>query len=618
MCGILAWYSPEPSEDRLLRVTEATRRMSHRGPDGEGFWLRGGIALGHRRLSILDAGGGHQPMERGRGRFVLTYNGEIYNYREIARELAARGAVLQTRSDTEVILAAYEEWGSDCVHRFVGMFSFALWDAEKERLWVVRDRLGVKPLYYTTDAKGGFACASGIGPLFTLGIARPQLNEAGLDAYFTLGYVPAPETLFQGIRKLEPGHELLIDRSGVVERVYWDCAAAAAESWSEQECLDRLGPLLEDAVSGCLVSDVPLGAFLSGGLDSSAIVALMHRCGVRPVHTLTAGFARSGETCESSWAGLVARHFDCRHELVDLPPEDFLDGIATLVRHTEEPLVEPSGIALHQLAKHARPELAVMLSGEGADEVFGGYGLYRRMLRLGHLRRVLPLGAGGLLRRLSRGGKDAWVKYADWFDLPLEESYRGTSALLSDGLRERFYEPAFNEARGTYLESTFARHFARVPLEAGPLARMLYVDRRTWLADDLLLKADKMTMAASVELRVPFLDHRVVEMAARLPSRLLIRGREGKWILRQAMARELPQPILQRRKMGFPVPVGSWFSGPLRETLRERLLEHDSLPWFRRPAIVDLIENDRDRTEGRNRLLMGLVVLEEWRRQFGV
>jgi len=581
--------------------------------------MSGPVALGHRRLSILDAGGGQQPMERRGGSLIVTFNGEIYNFADLAAELASRGAIFRTRSDTEVILAAYEEWGTGCVQRFVGMFAFALWDAEKERLWVVRDRLGVKPLYYTTDKDGNFACASEIGPLFELGISRPALNESALDAYFTLGYVPAPETLFRGIRKLEPGHDLIVDRSGVVERRYWDCAGEVPDpSAGDGECLARLAPLLEDAVRHCLVSDVPLGAFLSGGLDSSAIVALMHRCGVRPVHTLTAGFSRPGETCESAWAGLVAGHFGCHHETVDLPPDNFFDGIATLVRHTEEPLVEPSGIALYQLAKRARPGLTVMLSGEGADEVFGGYGLYRRMLQLGRLRRFLPRGGGSLLRRLSRGRGDGWVKNADWLDLPLEESYRGTSALLTGGLRERFYEPAFHEARGSYLDATFARHFAQIPPEAGPLARMLYVDRRTWLADDLLLKADKMTMAASVELRVPFLDHRLVELAARLPPRCLIRGREGKWILRQAMASELPVSVLRRRKMGFPVPVGSWFSGPLRESLRERLLEGDSIPWIRRSAVVDLIENDRQRTESRNRLLMGLVVLEEWRRRFEI
>jgi asparagine synthase (glutamine-hydrolysing) len=235
MCGILAWFTPSPPEGREERMAEATRRMAHRGPDGEGLWIEGPVALGHRRLSILDAAGGHQPMERREGRLVLTYNGEIYNFAEIAAELSARGAVFRTRSDTEVILAAYEEWGTDCVHHFIGMFAFALWDAGAERLWVVRDRLGVKPLYYHAGNGSGFACASEIGPLFALGLLRPGLNESALDAYFTLGYVPAPETLFRDIRKLEPGHELIVDRNGIVERVYWDCADAQPEPWSEEE-----------------------------------------------------------------------------------------------------------------------------------------------------------------------------------------------------------------------------------------------------------------------------------------------------------------------------------------------------------------------------------------------
>lgn len=571
--------------------------------------------MGHRRLSILDAEGGSQPMERRSGGLILVFNGEIYNFEQIREELKAKGAQFTSRSDTEVILAAYEEWGTDCVQRFVGMFSFALWDSIKEVLWVVRDRLGIKPLYYWTGPNRQFVCASEVGPIFELGLVRPELNSRVLDAYFTLGYVPAPETMFQDIRKLEPGHELLVTRSGVTDRIYWDCADLTAEPWTESEARDKLEPLLEDAVKHCLVSDVPLGTFLSGGLDSSAVVALMVQNGVRPVNTYTAGFSRPGETCESEWAQVVADRFGCHHNLIDLPPEGFLESLDMMVKHAEEPLVEPSGIALYSLAKAARPNLTVMLSGEGADEVFGGYGLYRRMLMIDSLRKRLPW-LGSIPPLHSRRAGDATVRYADWIRQPLEQRYRGTSALLTSGLRERFYSSDFANSAGTYLDDTFEGHFSRTAPTSDPLTRMLYVDMRTWLADDLLLKADKMTMAASVELRVPFLDHRLVECAFRLPSSMKIRHNEGKWILKRIMESRLPKDIVWRRKMGFPVPLKKWFQEGLRPVLKEQLLDGGSLPWIKREALIDLIENDQARTETRTRFLMTLLVLSTWQRHY--
>lgn len=615
MCGILVWFTPDPPSDREALVSKATDRMAHRGPDGSGVWVNGMIAMGHRRLSILDAEGGYQPMERPESNLTIVFNGEIYNFMEIRGELESKGFLFKTRSDTEVILTAYEAWGTACVHRFVGMFSFALWDARKEVLWVVRDRLGIKPLYFWRGPSGQFACSSEIGPLLELGLARPALNLRVLDAYFTLGYVPAPQTMFRDIWKLEPGHELFINRNGVADKVYWDCASFTPEKWTEREARERLEPLLEDAVRHCLVSDVPLGAFLSGGLDSSAVVALMNKSGVSPVSTFTAGFSRHGETCESEWARAVAEQFGCHHTLIDFPPEGFLESIDMMVRHTEEPLVEPSGIALYSLAKAARPHMAVMLSGEGADEVFGGYSLYRRMLLIDSLRRRLP-GARSIPPLHSSRCGDTLVRYTDWVRQPLEKRYRGTSALLTTGLRERFYDPAFAKSTGAYLDETFEGHFSRMPATSDPLSRMLYVDMRTWLADDLLLKADKMTMAASMELRVPFLDHRLVECAFRMPSSLKVRHNEGKWILKRMMQSHLPKGIVWRKKMGFPVPVKKWFQEELRPVLRDQLLAQDSVPWIRRDALVDLIENDHSRTESRTRFLMTLLILAAWQRNY--
>ena len=615
MCGILAWIDPAGHQAHAERLTRATQRMAHRGPDGTGLHVSGPVALGHRRLSVIDAAGGGQPMLWDGGRLALVYNGEIYNHAEVAAELRGLGVRLATRSDTEVILAAYDTWGPDCLRKFNGMFAFALWDERRQTLWVARDRLGIKPLYYWSGPQG-FACASEIGPLLELGLLRPELNARALDAYFTLGYVPAPKTMFAGIRKLEPGHYLTYADGALRDVEYWDFADLEPTPCSDEEALEKFAPLLRDAVRCCLVSDVPLGTFLSGGLDSSAVVALMAECGVDPVNTFTAGFSRGGEGTEEGFARLIAARYQCRHFVHDLPPRDFLDSLETLVRHTEEPVVEPSGVALHALARVARREATVLLSGEGSDEVLGGYGIYRRMLQLERWHRRLPLPGTTTPTWLGRLAGSQLTKYNEWLRLPLERRFRGTSALLTDGLRHQLYAPDFLAQAGSYLEDTFDRHFRRTAHHADPLSRLLYVDTKTWLADDLLIKADQMTMAASVELRVPFLDHRLVELAATLPAGLKIRKHEGKWILRRAMEGKVPNEILHRRKMGFPVPLDQWFGKELRPALRERLLDSQALPWLNRKAIEHLIESPGRKTENRTRLLMTLLVLESWQRVF--
>lgn len=616
MCGLVAWLDRRghPAGEAVIR--RAVQRMHHRGPDGSGVHVRGPIALGHCRLSIIDAAGGAQPMIRDGGRRVLVYNGEIYNHGEIAEELGRLGIPLHTRSDTEVILAAYEAWGTACLERFIGMFAFALWDESRSTLWVVRDRLGIKPLYYWTDGSR-FACASEVGALLELGVVRATLNPRVLDAYFTLGYVPAPETLFAGIRKLEPGHHLLVGPEGVRSTRYWDFADIEPEPWDEAEARRRLEPLLEDAVRRCLVSDVPVGAFLSGGLDSSATVALMARCGADPINTFTAGFSRGGEASEERYARKVAARFRCRHFVHDLSPGDFLASIDELVRRTEEPVVEPSGIALQALATMARPEARVLLSGEGSDEVFAGYGIHRRMLLMERWHGLLPKFGCPIPAWVTRRLGDAALKYGDWIRQPLEDRFRGTSGLMTRGLRDRLYAPDFAQSAGDYLDATFHRHFARTSGHRDPLSRLLYVDTRTWLVDDLLTKADKMTMAASVELRVPFLDHRVVELAARIPRGQKIRGKEGKWILKRSMEAHLPREVVWRPKVGFAVPVGQWFDQALRPALRERLLGDGRFPWLQSGTVRRLVEDPAVPTGGRSRMLMTLLVLESWQRLFG-
>jgi len=613
MCGILAWFRPEGHDATREKVRAAVRLMSHRGPDDDGFHYDGPIALGHRRLGIIDLAAGHQPMFNEDGSLSVTYNGEIYNFAETRDLLLSKGHQFRTRSDTEVILHAYEEWGADCLERFNGMFAFALWDARRRSLWVVRDRLGVKPLYYWADGRQ-FACASEIKSLLKLGVARPVLNERVLDAYFSLGYVPGPETMFLGIRKLEPGCHLTVSEAGLTRRQYWDFAGIPAMEMGEKEAGERVGALLQDCVRSQLVSDVPLGVFLSGGVDSSAIVAMMDACHRTPINTFTVGYDGPQSESEEVFARLVARRFRTRHHVFTLQPGGFFDSLRELVENAEEPLVEPAAIALRQLSRLARRDVTVLLSGEGGDEVFGGYALYRVMARVNRLHAVLPPGFWrpfGLFTGLPI--KEKHRKHFDWLTQPLERSYQGTSVFLTESLKGRFYNPDFFAARGDYLPATFQSHFEKVCAVRDPIRRMLYVDTKTWLADDLLLKADKMTMAASVELRVPFLDHRLVEFATALPSDLKCRGREGKWIFKRAMQDRLPAEIVWREKMGFPVPVRRWFGRELLPRVEEMLTGSDRLPWVSRAEIRRLLAAQAAGREDHSRLIMSLLVLNTWR-----
>jgi asparagine synthase (glutamine-hydrolysing) len=613
MCGILAWFRPEGHRDTEERFREATHSLAHRGPDGSGFHFDWPAALGHRRLSIIDLGGGAQPIFNEDRSLAVTYNGEIYNFDEPRAELLDLGHEFRTKSDTEVIVHAYEQWGPDCLARFNGMFAFALWDARRQTLWVARDRLGVKPLYYWTDGRQ-FACASEIKALLKLGVVKAELNERVLDAYFSLGYVPGPETIFKGVRKLAPGHHLLVSEKGIQETCYWDFAGIEPASLTEAEATERLGALLQDCVRKCLVSDVPLGVFLSGGLDSSAVVAMMHGCGVDPVNSFTVGYDGRAAESEDGFARTVAARFRTRHHLFTLQPEDFFASLRTLIEHTEEPIVEPAAIALYQLSKLARQEVTVLLSGEGSDEILGGYSLYRVMSRLNRWQGALPPSLWKLL--LPLGGLlplDKHRKYLDWLAQPLEQRYQGTSAFLTPSLKQRLYTPEFLARRGSYLEEVFATHFSRASHRPDTLGKMLYVDTKTWLVDDLLVKADKMTMAASVELRVPFLDHRLVEFATSLPGALKVRDGDGKWILKRAMETKLPSEIVWRAKMGFPVPVRRWFGGELLPRIEETLMGSNHLPWVSRTEVRRLLTAQAQGREDHSKLIMSLLVLHAWR-----
>jgi asparagine synthase (glutamine-hydrolysing) len=618
MCGILASYQPGGlfGQDEILR--RATDSMAHRGPDGSGIHIDGPIGLGHRRLSIIDPAGGAQPVHSADGQHSLVYNGEIYNYGEIRAELEGLGHHFRTDSDTEVLLEGLAEWGLvACLERCNGMFAFAWWDRQAKILRVARDRLGIKPLYYWTDGRS-FACASELRALFALGVAKRGLEESAIDAYFTLGYVPGEKTLLAGILKLAPGCHLEFGGGELRIGCYWDFAAVE-EREVDEGMRETFVELLRDCVARCTVSDVPIGALLSGGLDSSAVVALMHESGIDDISTFTLGYEGPGGENEEVFARAVAARYRCRHFVESLTPGDFFASIERLVACCEEPLVEPAAIALYHVAKLASSQVKVLLSGEGGDEVFAGYGIYPKMLSMERLygaipaplRRIAPM-----LGTLPIPGR--YSKYLDWVGSPLEGRFRGTSASLTPALKARLYERSFFEQRGSYLDEVFGQLFARVPAERGALSRLLYVDAKTWLPHDLLLKADKMTMAASVELRVPFLDHRLVEFAASLPDREKLGPGGGKRILREAMRGRLPVEILTRAKMGFPVPTRRWFSGSLSGQIEELLMDSPAFPWINRKGLAGWFRRGKGLDAEQARTVMTLLVLDRWRAHHGV
>ena len=606
MCGIFGIYCHDKSADISKRMVEsATNKMAHRGPDDAGFFFDKGIALGHRRLSIIDLSSGHQPMFNEDQSITIVYNGEIYNHLELHDFLSKKGHVFKTKCDTEVIIHAYEEWGEESVQKFNGMFSFALWDSRKRKLWIVRDRLGIKPLYYYTD-KHNFIFSSEIKPLLETGLIQRELNEKVLDSYFSLGYVPAPETMFKNIYKVMPGHFIILNDGKITDKEYWDFAEVEQSDLNFESAVEHLKELFHDSVQKRLMSDVPLGVFLSGGLDSSAVVAEMAKIVKDPINTFTVGYDKQLGVSEEAYAEIVASKFMTQHHIFKLEPKNFFSSIETMVDYAEEPIVESAAVALYHIAKLARSNAIVVLSGEGSDELFAGYQLYRFMDQINQVQRYLPARFWKLFQILRPLlPKMKHKKYFDWLTLQLEKRYQGTSSYLTERLKKELYTREFIDSKGNYLNDTFNMYFDKVRHKPDLINKMLYVDTKTWLVDDLLVKADKMTMAASVELRVPFLDHRIVEFAASLPSSFKYNKQNGgKHILKTMMADKLPEAIVSREKKGFPVPTKSWFGKECLPLIREKLLYNNILPWINKKSIKDIIKQHESEVQDHSKILM--------------
>lgn len=617
ICGVYNFGSRQPAELALLK--RATDAMAHRGPDDEGFHVGGNAALGNRRLSIIDLAGGHQPISNEDGSLWITFNGEIYNYRELRRGLEARGHLFHTASDTETILHLYEEHGPRCLEHLRGMFAFALWDSHARRLFVARDRLGVKPLFYREE-RGRLIFASELRSLRELASQPLEVDPQSVYDFFGFRYIPAPNTFYRGVQKLLPGHYLIADPNGLRTKAYWDVpeeeldGAASADALAEQ-----VVDTLRESVRLRLISDVPLGVFLSGGTDSSALVALMSelmKASGQPVRTFSVGFEESGYD-ELPFARRVARAFSTEHHELVVRPPDLSEELVHLVAFRDEPVAEPTDVALYKISRLASRSVKVVLAGEGGDELFAGYPKYAAD-RLAGVVSALPQ---ELTQTIAR-----WLPYRQRrARLALEtlsirnEAERSATwfASFSREEREGLFSPDFLAHVDTAHPVHVFEQYLKKARDRSPLKRMLYADLKIWLPDNLLLRGDQMTMAASIEERVPFLDHKLVELAARIPGRLLARGFRTKLLLRQALRKYLPAETLRRRKVGFTVPIGPWFRKPLQSLVADLVLSPEARArgYFNPSAMEQFVREHFDGVRDRQKQLWTLVNFELWCRQ---
>jgi len=631
MCGICGIAHPSATRRSVDRATLVRMRdvLTHRGPDAAGIFLDEGVGLGHRRLSIVDVAHGHQPMGSDDGNLQLVYNGEVYNHPTLSAELQSNGVRYQTHCDTETVLRIFEREGTTTPRRLRGMFAFAIWNRRRRELFLARDRLGVKPLYYTLAADGSLFFASEIKALFEAGAVRPELNFAAFPDYLANHAPSGEETLFVGVKRLLPGTWLLWRDGRIQVESYWDLSfapvASEPESRRDADMVAEYRERLRDAVRMRLMADVPLGSFLSGGIDSAAITALMTDLTGGGVKTFSVAFAER-EANELGYARMVAKRFATDHHEVVVEPDQFFAALPSLVWHEDEPIAHPSSVALNFVSRLAAERVKVVLTGEGSDETLAGYGRYRTTvynLALGRwwerfggaalrrpARRVIDaLPAGSFRRRLARTfvylPTDLSTLYLDNFAVFDRNRQR---QLLSAAARERIGPVDPYAVIRDYMSETDARSI---------LDQLLYADTKTYL-HELLMKQDQMSMAASIESRVPFLDHPLMEFAARLPQRMKLRGLTTKWVLREAMRGTLPDEILSRRKMGFPVPIGRWVAGKYRPLLEEYVLGQRALdrglfdPGYLRQTVAEHQRGEGNHAER----LWALVNVELWHRIF--
>lgn len=616
LCGVFHLDSNKNVEHYVIDRMAGT--MLHRGPDGGGSYLKGQVGLGHRRLKIIDLESGAQPLANEDGSVVVVYNGEIYNFVDLKSELEEKGHRFQSRCDTEVIVHAYEEYGVACLDKFRGIFAFALYDEKKRRVFLARDRLGIKPLYYYVDNQSIYFASEVKAILEGLAI-RSSVSLEALDFYLSLGYVPGEQTLFAGVKKLLPGHYGVIENRQLTIRKYWDIQSPVALDIDFATAKKKLELLLAESIELQLLSDVPLGAFLSGGLDSSSVVNFMSRAMNTPVKTFAVGYQDDPESSELRYARKMAEHLHTEHYEYILEPENFFSSLETLIQYAEEPVVDSAAIPLFRLAQLAREHVTVILSGEGGDEILAGYQLYPLMRTLDNIQSAVrylpPQLCEFIAKRLAPCEKRA--KYWDWARLPLSQRYKGISHDATDSIKKRMYGEQSILGETNVVQRYFEQLFSALE-DGSALRRMSYVDLKTWLPDDLLLKADKMTMANSLELRVPLLDHKLVEFCLSLPDQFRLHAWEGKYLLKKVMEPYLPHEIVYRKKKGFSVPITRWFASDLYKQIEEVLLESVSIKrgYFRRSYVESVLHRHRNGVEDLSRRIFSFLVLEMWHRRF--
>lgn len=630
MCGIAGIYhleTPKPVDP--ARVEAMCDAMVHRGPDGHGVWTAPGVGLGHRRLSIIDLAGSPQPMASSDGRAMLVFNGEIYNYRELREELRKAGAMFHTDGDSEVILAAWQRWGPECVSRLHGMFAFALYDCEARTLFLARDRLGVKPLFMAPLSDGSLAFGSELKALLAHPMLRREVDPLAVEDYLAWGYVPDSSSMLKGVMKLPAGHSLLLQHGKAMPapRQYWDVSFTERRKGKVEDLEAELLHLMRQAVTSRMAADVPLGAFLSGGVDSSSVVALMAETSSQAVRTCSIGFDVAALD-ETAYASQVAQRYGTDHQVRQVSPDDFgmIDALAGMF---DEPFADASALPTWRVCQLARESVTVALSGDGADEALAGY--RRHLFQYGEdrIRALVPQA----VRAPVFGTLGAIYPKADWAPRPLRakttllslagdsaEGYARAIGFTPPELRESLYSPEFLRLRGDYrAEAPLLDLMRRAPARSG-LDRAQYADLKAWLPGDILTKVDRTSMAVSLEAREPLLDHRLIEFAASLPESMRVRSGQGKWLMKRTMQRFLPDDILYRPKQGFVTPIAQWFRGPLAQVARDvcSSAQLARTGWFDSRRLTGLVDAHLAGTSDNSRLLWQLLMLEKAFTKLGI
>lgn len=622
MCGIcgIVDFKGNLIDPKVVEIM--SNSLSHRGPDGEGIFInqgsmgKGQVALGHRRLSIIDLKTGNQPMFNEDKSIVIVYNGEIYNFNELKKDLIKRGHRFKTKSDTEVILHQYEEDGWECAKRFNGIFAFSLWDNKTQTLLLARDRIGIKPLYYFYDNER-FIFASEIRAILKALAERPEIDHSSLFRYLILQYIPAPNTLYKNIYKLLPATVMLVNRKRIEVKQYWDVKEAKGEGLKandEEKICERLLKTIDESVTNQLISDVPLGAFLSGGIDSSTIVALMSKRMKEPVKTFSVGFDTADPYYnELNYARIASSYFRTDHHEIIVRPQDVVNLFPVIARHLDDPINDPAVLPTYMVSMLAKEHVKVVLSGEGADELFGGYLRYSldriaryyllipRLIRDGLIKPFIDdiIDNQRIFQGLNALSEPEWsARYIKWVSVSDKDSLR---VLLGNPV---FIEEEWGRLKGFY-DNIWTGY-------GDGLNSILYADIKTWLADDLLTKVDRMSMAHGLEARVPYLDNRMVDFALSIPSWLKIKGFKRKYIFKKAVSKILPDKIVRRSKRGFALPISHWFRNELKGFVLERLTDKSiqRMGCFNPSAIDRLIKEHINGNEDNSLQIWGLLTLQ--------